>query len=544
MRVLYTLLLIVFFDIALGADLEKKYFIGFTDKDNTPFTVEEPLAYLSQKSIDRREKYSIPIIKQDLPVDPNYIRRVVGMGAKILNQTKWMNGITVIANEDIIPSIEQLSFVREVKYIGDIEERNETVDRKFGEADPENKIIPLKSDINYGSGFTQINMIKGDVLHEQGYRGEDMLVAVIDGGFKDLYLTRVLRALIDENRIIATQDFVYPKNTNVFSKSTHGTRVLSTMAAYFPGEFVGTAPKAKYVLLRSEDVGSETLIEEYNWVSAAEYADSIGCDLVNSSLGYVDFDKSIWNHTYSSMTSDQNVISIGATIAESKGMMIVNSNGNEGNEVLYRNLSAPADALNIIAVGAVDNEGEYSSLSSLGYTYDGRVNPGICTVGENAIIALRENVFGGNGTSYSSPIAAGVITCLMQKYKYVPLDKIREAIYRSSHKYSDPDAQYGYGIPDFSKVQEILTKESKEVSYNIYPNPCHNRLIISCKEIQYEPSHIKIYNIEGELIFERVDFIEKGGMVLDGVISSISKGIYFIKIESMGKLSMEKIVIL
>ncbi|MBZ0243668.1 MAG: S8 family serine peptidase, partial [Bacteroidales bacterium] len=307
------------------------------------------------------------------------------------------------------------------------------------------------------NGFTQINQINGIPLHEAGYRGENMVIAVLDGGFDKTDVHPAFDSLWINGRILGSKDFATPGNS-VFNESSHGTAVLSTMGAYSPGELIGTAPNASYWLLRPEYVYSENILEEYNWVCAAEFADSVGADVINSSLGYVDFDWPQWDHVYEDMDGETNIATIGADIAASKGILVVNSAGNDGNSSSFPYIGAPADGKKVFSIGAVDGNGNRASFSSIGPTYDGRIKPEVMAMGQSAALASGSNSYTtGSGTSFSSPILAGMATCLWQANPGYNNMQIKDAIMQSGDNNLNPNEYYGYGIPDFELANAVLT---------------------------------------------------------------------------------------
>ena len=258
-------------------------------------------------------------------------------------------------------------------------------------------------------------MLKGDILHNRDLKGKGKLIAILDAGFSRVDEMIAFEELFAENRILGTKDFVQ-RNNNVFDEHTHGMMVLSTMGAENKGQIIGTSPEASFWLLRTEDVDSENLIEEYNWLCAAEFADSVGADIINSSLGYTTFDDAGQNHTYTDMDGRTAPVSIAATIAAQKGMIVVNSAGNSGSGS-WHFIGAPADADSILSVGAVDENADFAWFSSYGPSFDGRVKPTVVAQGRNTIVATSNNgTLTGNGTSFSSPIVAGLSACLWEAH--------------------------------------------------------------------------------------------------------------------------------
>ena len=355
-----------------------KYYVQFTDKDNSPYSVNNPQEYLSQRSIDRRFAQNIPVDMKDIPVNPQYILGVKNAGATIINPTKWLNGVTIRTDDpDVILAIEALPYVESIKKspekASEINvEKSYFLNESYGTGPSASAQLKSTSTFDYGAAYNQISMLKGDELHGMGYTGKGMIIAVLDAGYLNADELPVFDSLWDNGQILGTRDFV-DGGPITFSKHFHGTMVLSTMGGNYPGEIVGTAPHASYYLLRTEDGGSELIIEEYNWVSGAEYADSLGADVLNTSLGYSVFpDDPSQNHTYEDMDGKTAPITIGADIAASRGMVVVNSAGNEGSSSWYY-ITAPADGDSVFSIGAVNASGVPAGFSGNGPTYDGQV---------------------------------------------------------------------------------------------------------------------------------------------------------------------------
>ncbi|MFH1321484.1 MAG: S8 family serine peptidase [Bacteroidota bacterium] len=441
-----------------------KYWIQFTDKNNSPFSISDPAAFLSQRAIDRRTVQNIPIELNDLPVNPAYIDSVRSTGVSILNRSKWFNAVTIdtTGTNDtlVLDKIQSFSFVTQMDTVGkwkgpllsDVgvdkwEIENSTIAPVFSS---------LSEDTDYGQSLNQIAMIGGDILHAHGYRGEGIIIAVLDAGFRNADIIPAFDSLRANDQIIGTWDFVN-REVNVFGYHSHGTWVLSTMAANLPGQIVGTAPKARYWLLRTEDGDSEYVIEEDNWVAGAEFADSAGADVFNTSLGYTTFNDSTQDHTYADMDGNTTRITIGADIAASKGILVVNAAGNEGSSS-WHYIVAAADGDSVLAVGAVDADGNYAGFSSAGPSFDGRIKPNVAAQGSNTVCA---GIYGGitmlSGTSVASPIISGMAACLWQANPGATNMQVFDAIQQSASQYQNPDYLLGYGIPFFTAANLIIS---------------------------------------------------------------------------------------
>jgi len=420
-----------------------RYFISFTDKVNTDYSINTPEQYLSVRTIVKRQKYGIPVDSTDLPITVEYINELKTQGFVIENKSRWFNGLVVSTFDSLLIQTLNQNFIDTIISFGSWQNTKD-ISKKW----------QLNYNVSdYGNSYNQLQMLGGDVMHSKGFLGNGIIIAVIDAGF---YKVNELDVFADlQNQILDTYDFV-DGNTNVYDDHTHGMMVLSTMGAKQSGKMIGTAPEANYLLLRSEDVFSENLIEEYMWVCAAEYADSVGADIINSSLAYTTFDDYAQNHTYADMNGKTAPISIGAGIACDKGMIVVNSAGNSGNSNWYY-IGAPADHADVLTVGAVDENKKFASFSSYGPNAEGFTKPNVVAQGKNTVVANSSNeVMTGNGTSFSSPVTAGMIACLWGSNSYRTPNDIKDAIYKSADRYLKPDDQFGYGIPNYYNAYQLL----------------------------------------------------------------------------------------
>ncbi|MDD4373840.1 MAG: S8 family serine peptidase [Bacteroidales bacterium] len=480
--VLLFLMCIYFVPLANSQVAPDKYWVQFADKNGTPYSLDAPEEFLTQRAIQRRMLQGIEFDESDLPVNPDYIQGVADAGANLLYVSKWINGLSIeTTDNEVLEAIAALPYVvgtrKVASAIGDDIQKSFFANESYDiTAKPLNTELKSTGVFNYGSAYTQINQINGIPLHEMGYRGQGMVIAILDGGFDMADIHPVFDSLWQNDQILGTKDFVHPGG-NVFTESYHGTAVLSTIGANAPGQMIGTAPKASFWLLRSEYVYSENILEEYNWVSAAEFADSVGADVINSSLGYIDFDMPQRDHTYEDMDGNSNVITLGADMASSKGILVVNSAGNEGSSTSYPYIGAPADGFDVFSIGAVRGDGERASFSSIGPTYDGRIKPDVMAMGQGTTVASGTNSIGqSSGTSFSSPIIAGMSACLWQANPGFTNLEIKDAIMQSGDNVFNPNAYYGYGIPDYEVANSVLTSINSKLSLGaqflkISPNP-------------------------------------------------------------------------
>ncbi len=446
-----------------------RYFISFNNKLNTNFSLNQPEDYLSEKAISKRIQFEIPIDSLDLPVSNYYLDKISLHGFSVENKSKWLNGVIVSTYDSLLIESVNYSFIDSIIYFGSWS-NNSKMDNKWDK---------FKNIYDFGFSENQLKMLGGDLLHSYGYKGSGIVIAVIDAGF---YNVDKLDAFNDlRNQILSSYDFV-DGNIDVFNDHTHGTLVLSTMGGY--GDFVGSAPNAEYILLRSEDVFSENLIEEYLWVCAAEFADSSGADIINSSLGYTTFDNEIQNHTYEDMDGETTPVSVGAGIASKKGIIVINSAGNSGDNDWYY-ISAPADNIDVITVGAVNSEKKHADFSSFGPNADGFIKPNVMAQGEGTFVINSENqLVTANGTSFSAPLISGMTACLWGGNKNSTSKHIKQAIFSSADRYNDPNNIYGFGIPHYYSAHQRLNYDFT-IPVNISLNGDVNFFI---------------FNIEGKLI--------------------------------------------
>lgn len=510
------------------------YWVQFTDKTNTPFSVDNPEEFLSERAINRRMAQNINITVDDLPVDPVYVDSLKSMGLIIHNTSKWLNGAVVISyDEDLIDTLHNISFIS-----GPVRQQNNSVAaRKIDKYCPD-----LKNDENYGLSKVQIEMLHGNHLHNAGFRGEGKLIAVLDAGFDNAKEIESLEHLWANDKIIASRDFV-KDNQDIFSAHKHGTLVLSIIAGIIPGNIYGSAPDASFILVRTENGSSEYLVEEYNWVSGSEYADSLGVDVINSSLGYYKFDDPTQDHHYSDMNGTTTPVSRGAAMAARKGILVTNSAGNEGDDDWFR-IIAPADADSILAIGAVDTFGIIAGFSSRGPSADGRVKPDVTAVGKGTFGQYQEgNIFSCNGTSCSAPIIAGLAACLWQSVPDANAMQIRNAIIKSSNRFEYPDSAYGYGIPDFILARIFLDSENNPqndlTDIKLFPNPVTDLTYLSL-ELPWLTSAkngvIELYDLNGSKISSMEKTFGPGENIIPLTYPPLlEKGYYFLQLTIDGR---------
>lgn len=421
--------------------------LKLVDKRGCQFGLSQADSFLSPKAIERRRRQQIAIDSTDLPVSRVYTESIKSAGFDVVSMSKWNNTILVRTRQDRLKSIETLPFVKEIKKVWvspDSVVMSPTRLRYHNEL----KTWDDASQDNYGVAKEQIDMLGGTYLHSRGFTGQGKLIAVLDGGFMNVDLIPCLQSI----NIVGWKDFVVPPSKNMFREMEHGTKVLSVMAVNVPGVFVGTAPDAAYWLIRCEDNQTESLAEEDYWAAAVEFADSVGVDVISSSLGYHSFDIKGDNYTYAHLDGHTAMISNTASMLADKGIVLVNSAGNDGMGT-WKKINVPADADNILTVGAVTPDCRNAAFSSVGPTADGRIKPDIMALGSpTAVVTGRGTIIKDIGTSFSTPVISGLVACLWQACPSLTAKEIINLVRRCSDNTSCPDNIYGYGIPNFRKA--------------------------------------------------------------------------------------------
>ena len=466
---------------ALAADTPAnnfKFWVEFKDKIGTPYLISRPEEFLSRRAIERRNKAGVAVNWNDLPPNPTYIKTVGETGAKILLRSRWMNAVLIETTDSALSiGIAKMATVKEVKLMGiwpysqkkedgqaifldELEASEARKGLKKRAAGIKWKASDEKMRSYYGEAFRQIDQLRGTVLHQNGYRGKGVMIAVLDAGFYKAQEISAFESLRKRRGILYTYDFVVG-NTDVYNDDDHGTQVLSCMAAYFPGEMIGTAPEADYVLLRTEDAATEFPVEEANWVAAAELADSMGADVINASVGYTQFDMGSFGHTYNELDGNTTLISRAANFAWERGIFVVTSAGNEGDDA-WQFIGAPADAHGAIAVAAVDRDGNRAGFSSKGLEHT-PTKPDMAAMGRGTTVAAAGGYFTrSNGTSFSSPVLAGMIACAIQYFPSKKPADLRNWLNMSGAAFPERDQWLGYGIPNFYKLMQFA-KPTDEV---------------------------------------------------------------------------------
>jgi serine protease AprX len=505
--------------------------IFFTDKSNSTFSISNPSQFLSQKSISRRNRLSITITNEDLPVNASYVQQVKSTGAKTYHTTKWWNGVLVEANTASLSLIGNLAFVKKIELVAPgtklLGGRVRTVNEK--------------TESSLEATDFQLTQLGLDKMQTENYLGTGVDIAQFDSGWKGVNTVAPFANLFTDARLKDQWNYVR-NSSDVFTDDSHGTEVLSTMAATIPSVFSGGIPNANFYLYQTEDRFEEYRVEEYNWLFAAERADSIGIDVINSSLGYNQFDDPSMDYTKANLDGNTAVVSKAARKAMDKGIVVVTSAGNEGNKS-WNIITAPADVEGILSVGAVSTEGLRSSFSSVGPTADGRTKPDVVALGSaTSTISEFGNLKSNSGTSLSSPLVACLAAGLIQAFPNATPSEIYKAIIASGDRYLKPDNSYGYGIPSFTKAKSYLSYGYLEDEISIFPNPVTNSTVtILIKEPVGQLISATVYDYFGNKLLNNKSISDWKENPIKLDLSSIPNGLYVLEVASGKRIVTKKI---
>ncbi|MCH8546728.1 MAG: S8 family peptidase [Cryomorphaceae bacterium] len=503
------IVLFLFVSGVLPAQTESTYWVYFQDKNATISDFSNPFQLFTRKAIERKANQQTIIDEMDLPVYQAYVDGL--FAENVVGKSKWLNAALVRGIDSVY--VANLPFVKRV-----------------------DNLIPVKAvfaednGFSYGQSALQIEMLNGDYLHDLGFTGQGVLIAVFDGGFNNAQNIPAFSHLWQGGGVKGMYSFVN-QDTNIFFPGSHGTHVLSVLAAKNEGTFVGTAPDADYWLFMTEDEVREVNAEEFNWLAAAEMSDSLGVDVINSSLGYSTFDPGQTSYSLSDLDGQTSIVSQAAQFAARKGILVINSAGNSGSDPLWRKILMPADADSILAVGSVGPTLDRSIFSSKGPTVDGRIKPDVVAMGEQARY-LSSGGFPtvGNGTSFAAPLIAGLAACLRQAYPNHSTENIRQTILQSADRYLTPDTLYGYGLPNFQfAFNDVVSVEEfiQDYGVNIFPNPVDNILTVSWNE-QFIPKRIALFDMGGRKILDQAVSAQDMQQAID--VNNLTDGKYIIHI--------------
>ena len=514
--------------------------VYFNDKPDAAYYLANPLQMLSQRALDRRTAQGIILDNTDVPIAQTYINQVTAStGITVMAKSKWLNALHVRGTQADIQLLTNLTFVNHIQFAdASLNSRHSNMIQKTTVIQPVNKQLEVLTDFNYGGSSNQIQMLNGHLLHQQNYTGQGKIVAIMDGGFPGVNTASPFQRLRDNNLILGGYNFP-DRNTSIYTRNSHGTSVLSCMAGYVDNQLVGTAPDAQYYLFITEDANSENPVEESYWVEAAEMADSLGVDVINTSLGYFEYDNPDYSYSYSDMNGIKTFAARGADKAFSKGMICVTSAGNSGNSA-NPHIATPADAITTLTVGAVDLSENYVSFSSIGPSFDGRVKPDVCAKGYAATVSNSSgSIVNANGTSFSSPILAGMVTTFWSAVPNMTNAQIVQFVKESADIYANPTIYKGYGVPDF---QLALTNALSANNFEndiilLYPNPVQDKVTIVFSDTNFSGNLILFNNIG-----QQVGSFEISETNASVNLENLASGLYFYQLKIANKTTQGKLL--
>lgn len=512
--------------------------VYFADKPNAQSFFDNPLSELTQRSLDRRTTQNIALDSKDAPLHQPYINQITAAtGITVMAKSKWLNALHIRGTQANIAALANLAFVNRIQYANHSLNPGGRMDTEAGKPAKVNKWLDTQENFAYGNSATQVQMLNCHILHQQSHTGEGKIIAIMDAGFPGVNTAAPFQRLRTNGLILGGYDFVN-NSTNFYTGNNHGTNVLSTMGGYATN-LVGTAPDAHYYLFITEDINNEEPLELSNWVEAAEEADRLGVDVINTSLGYFSFDNPAYSYTYAKMNGQTSVASRAVDIAFSRGMICVTSAGNEGSTA-EPHVGTPGDALLNVTVGSVNSSRVKSGFSSIGPSADGRIKPDLMAMGTASVISTPTGtITTANGTSFSGPILAGAITSFWSAYPNKKNTEIVQLVKSSADKYATPNNNYGYGIPDFQKAMNtVLSADEFEMEkISFYPNPVKDVLTLDIPE-KFLDSQITIYNAFGQKVKEEKLSVKNAKIQLN----DLNSGVYIYTILNSGLKASGKLI--
>ena len=530
----------------------RKYLIYFADKNNSPYSLSNPRQFLTARSLQRRSNQNISLNDKDLPVNPAYIATLAAVpGVKVWYRSKWLNAAVIECDTETLPLVNALPIIRRNARLSYLPKYNS------GSIDAENCFrssntcsITQTDTLNYGAGANQIKMLGADSMHARGYTGKGKIIAVFDAGFQNVGFHQAFDSLRARHGVLGAYDFVN-RDSSLFDGHPHGAWVLSLIAANHPGHMIGTGYGVQVYLFRTEDDATEKRIELANWLVAAERADSLGVDIISSSLGYSDgLTDPTQDYTFADMNGKTTPASLAAAHAASVGILVVNSAGNQGNDPTWGgHIAAPSDADSIITAGAADPRGGYASFSSRGPTSDGRIKPDLSAQGAGNVIidpSSNSSYSTGSGTSFACPLLSGFAASFWQAHPGLTNLQVIATLKASANQAAAPDNLLGWGIPNFIVAQRILgvmpASEGKVNLFSVFPNPAAGSEV-SVKTSYTGLGTLALYNLQGQLMkqSERYDFSASESVVFK-LPAGLPPGIYTLECSGFKGREMHRIV--
>lgn len=500
--------------------------VYFNDKPGAQTFLDNPLTMLTQRALDRRTAQGIALTVSDAPIETSYINQIsAATGIQVKAQSKWLNCLHVRGSVTDIEALTSLSFVNQIRFAD--QSLNAKMPRQRTIASV-NKQLDTQETFAYGNSLNQVSMLNAHLLHQQDFTGSGKIIAVLDSGFSAVNTIVPFNRMFNNGLYLGGYNYV-GANSDVFSTHNHGTMALSCMAGFVEGQLVGTAPDAQYYLFITEDISSENPVEESYWVQAAEEADRVGADVISTSLGYFGYDNPNYSYSYSDMTGDKAFASQGANIAFSKGMIVLASAGNSGNSS-EPHIGVPAEATNVLAVGAVQFDENYAGFSSIGPSFDGRVKPDVMAKGQSTTLANTSgNVVTASGTSFSCPVMAGAVASFWQAIPWASNQQIVDFVKQSADRFMNPTAQYGYGIPDFQlalNIAQLSVNDNTVGRFLVFPNPAKDVISVSFPN-GFDTAKLSLFNNLGQMVLEQETTTNQPIS-----LEHLTSGMYYYKIKS------------
>ncbi|RMG54959.1 MAG: T9SS C-terminal target domain-containing protein [Bacteroidetes bacterium] len=507
---------------------QARYWVFLTDK------APEATPALSPAALAHRARQGIVPDQRDLPVRADYVAAIAATGAGMHHTSRWFNAVTATLTPAQRAAVADLPFVQKVQPVRHLS--------RPAEVEAECPEEPF-----YGEHLRQLHMLGINALHQQGYTGAGVTVAVFDNGYHRVDSLPAFAHLFEEGKILATRDYV-DGDDDVFSPCIHcrhGTYVFSILAARAPGRLIGAAPDAQFILLRTEDDYGESRQEEDNWVAAAEFADSLGAQIFTTSLGYFDFDDSEEDYRTTDLDGNTTIITRAADLAASRGILVVNSAGNNG----WRGINAPADGDSVLAIGAVNECREYSAFSSRGPTADGRLKPDLAAMGEYAFFLHPDGEMRrGNGTSFSCPLVSGLAACLQQAVPGAGNMDLYEALLQSGDQHDAPDNYLGHGLPQAGKALAWLLSDTLPAfAYTepfatsailVYPNPNKGQFALALEPgFVLSRAQIELFDASGRQVMTRSATLSPTDWRVQ-VAEAVVPGLYLLRVRDLDQPSV------
>jgi serine protease AprX len=526
---------IVLFSFGAEAQMDR-YMVFFKDKKGSPYSISQPQEFLSTRAIERRIRQGLSITEQDLPSNPEYINGVRGTGANVFFHTKWFNGVLVQCSQNLITAIQTLPYVDHVEFVAPMSRLSAKAGRT--------KFNLRKQGRRTDETANQLSMLGIHDMHAAGFHGEGMIIAVFDAGFPGVDSLSAFENLFASGKVNleVSQDFIR-NSDNVFQYDDHGTQVFSVMAASVPDMYTGGATEASFQLYVTEDAVDEYRIEEYNWAFAAERADSAGADIIQSSLGYYDFDDASMNYAKQDMDGETAVVTRAAQWAADRGMVVVVSAGNEGN-IAWQIISAPADARDVLAVGGVDANRNRTASSSKGPTADNRIKPDVAARGAGVRTIMPDGSLGSaSGTSLSCPLITSLVAGVWQRYPELTNIEVMNVIRQSASQAANPDNLLGYGIPNFKAVVNYRERIPQDHDFEIYPNPINDTIRLTVQEPEQITScEVELVSSIGQVLYRDTAQFSWLNRTYSIDSTQLARGMYYMRVWYGKKKMVFKIV--